>query len=221
MSKFSPLLTDLYELTMAQGYFYSNNNPKVVFDMFFRRAPYNGGFSIYAGLEDLLKTVLDMEFSNSDIKYLKSLNIFKKDFLIYLKKFKFSGDIYSVKEGSLVFPGEPIIRVHGNLIECQLLESFLLNIINFQTLIATKSARIYWASEKSTILEFGLRRSQGIDGALSASKAAFIGGTSGTSNTLAGKKYGIPVKGTMAHSWVMAFNNELESFDKYSALYPD
>jgi len=221
MKHHSALLTDLYELTMIQGYLHYNYNPRVVFDMFFRRQPFNGGFTIFAGLEDLLKGLKGLSFLKDDLEYLAGLKIFSQDFLDYLANFRFKGDIYSVDEGLPVFPDEPLIRVHASLIEAQLIESYLLNVINFQTLIATKTARIYLASGKGTILEFGLRRAQGLDGALSASRAAFIGGAAATSNTMAGKIFGIPVKGTMAHSWVMSFENELEAFEKYAEVYPD
>lgn len=219
--KVSALLTDLYELTMMQGYFMKDCNPRVVFDMFFRTHPFNSGFSIFAGLEDMLKALENFSFSEDDIEYLSSLNLFHDSFLDYLRTFQFSGDIYSMSEGSVIFPGEPLLRVHSRLIEAQLIESMLLNTLNFQSLVATKAARIYHASEGGKVLEFGLRRAQGWDGALSATRAAYIGGALATSNTLGGKKYGIPVSGTMAHSWVMAFKSELESFEKFAELYPD
>jgi len=217
----SALLTDLYELTMIQGYYLQENNPDVVFEMFFRRNPFSGGYSIFAGLDDLLRRLTELSFSESDITYLRGTGMFKEDFLAFLAGFKFTGDLYSVDEGAVVFPSEPLISVKSNLIEAQLIESMLLNIINFQTLIATKSSRIYTASGRAKIMEFGLRRAQGIDGALSASRAAYIGGVSATSNTYAGKTFGIPVAGTMAHSWVMAFESELEAFRKYAELYKD
>ncbi len=217
----SLLHTDFYELTMMQGYFLKKNNPHVVFDMFFRRQPFDGGYSIFAGLEDLIDFIEQGTFSDDDIKYLKSLDFFEESFLDELKNFHFSGDVYAMEEGSVVFPGEPLIRVHGTLMEAQLLESLLLNIINFQTLIATKTSRIVHAAKGGKVLEFGLRRAHGPDGALSAARAAYIGGASATSNTLAGKLLAIPVKGTMAHSWVMAFASEEESFDYYAELYPD
>ena len=217
---YSGLLTDLYELTMIQGYFLKKRNPRVVFDMFYRTQPFTSGFSIFAGLEDLLKTVEQYSFSEDDVSYLRGLGYFKEEFLEYLQDFRFRGDIYSMDEGQVVFPSEPLLRVHGNLIEAQIIESALLNIINFQSLIATKAARIYLASREGKVLEFGLRRAQGTDGALSAARAAFIGGAVATSNTLAGKIYDIPVSGTMAHSWVMAFSTELESFHKFAELYP-
>ncbi|MCD6123362.1 MAG: nicotinate phosphoribosyltransferase [Spirochaetales bacterium] len=215
------LLTDLYELTMMQGYHKYNLNPEVVFDMFFRRQPFRGGFSVFAGLEDVVRGITELKFYKDDIEYLAGLKLFKDDFLHYLEDFKFNGDVYAMNEGSIVFPNEPLLRIHSSLIEAQLIESFVLNTINFQTLIATKAARVYLASREGVVLEFGLRRAHGINGALAASRAAFIGGAAATSNTLAGKIYDIPVKGTMAHSWVMAFCNEYEAFKKYGDTYPD
>ena len=217
----SALLTDLYELTMMQGYFYKQNNPDVVFEMFFRRNPFQGGYSIFAGLEDLLRRVEELSFSPDDIEYLRSTGIFRESFLNYLKDFRFTGDLYSFDEGTVAFPSEPLITVKANLMEAQLIESMLLNIINYQTLVATKASRIHIASGHASIMEFGLRRAQGIDGALSASRAAYIGGAAATSNTYAGKKFGIPVTGTMAHSWIMSFESELEAFRKYAELYPE
>ena len=209
------LLTDLYQFTMMQGYFYNKRNLNVVFDYFFRRQPFDGGYVIFAGLETLIDFILNFRFTDEDIGYLSSLNLFKKDFLNYLKTFKFKIDLFSVQEGEIVFPNQPLIRVHGNIIEVQLLESIILNIINFQSLIATKTSRIVEAAKGRGILEFGLRRAQGIDGAISATRASFIGGIIGSSNVLTGKLFNIPPKGTMAHSWVMTFDNELESFEKY------
>ena len=217
----SALLTDLYELTMMQGYYHYDLNPRVVFDMFFRKQPFQGGFSVFAGLEEVLTLLRDLHFSDEDIDYLSGLGLFSEGFLEYLRNFRFQGDIYAVPEGTVVFPQEPLIRIHGTLIECQLIESLLLNIVNFQTLIATKTARIYLAAHGGKVLEFGLRRAQGIDGALSASRAAYIGGAAATSNTLAGERYRIPVSGTMAHSWVMAFGDEEEAFERFAELYPD
>ncbi|TVR34942.1 MAG: nicotinate phosphoribosyltransferase [Spirochaetaceae bacterium] len=217
----SALLTDLYELTMVQGYHHYELNPQVVFDMFFRRQPFQGGFSVFAGLQELIDTLEGLRFSSQDIEYLRGLGTFTDRFLTFLADFRFTGDLYAVPEGTVVFPQEPLVRVHSSLIEAQLIESLLLNILNFQTLIATKAARIYLASNKGKVLEFGLRRAQGIDGAMSASRAAFIGGAAATSNTLAGKRYGIPVSGTMAHSWVMAFQTEREAFERFAELYPD
>jgi nicotinate phosphoribosyltransferase len=215
------LLTDFYELSMMQGYFSQHENPSVVFDMFFRRQPFGGGFSIFAGLDSALRHISSLSFSEDDLAYLESLGVFHREFLDLLSRFKFRGDLWAMEEGTLAFPGEPLVRVHGSLIEAQLVESALLAILNFQTLIATKTARIRLAANEGSIVEFGLRRAQGVDGALSASRAAFIGGAAATSNTLAGKLYGIPVRGTMAHSWVMAFSSERESFEKYAETYPD
>ncbi|MEX2445678.1 MAG: nicotinate phosphoribosyltransferase [Alkalispirochaeta sp.] len=215
------LLTDLYELTMMQGYFRYNMHHHAVFDMFFRRQPFGGGFSVFAGLDVLLETIQTLRFTGDDIDYLRGLGLFDEEFLSYLREFRFSGDVWAAPEGTLVFPQEPLIRVHTTILEAQLIESLLLNTINFQTLVATKTARIYLAAEGGSIAEFGLRRAQGFDGALSASRAAYIGGASSTSNTLAGKRFGIPVTGTMAHSWVMAFSSEYESFEHYAKLYPD
>lgn len=216
----SALFTDFYELTMAQGYWKNDMNQQVVFDMFFRRQPFKGGFSVFAGLDTLLEAITDFTFSADDIAYLKAQDMFEQGFLDYLKDFRFSGDIYAFEEGSVIFPQEPIIRIHANLIEAQIVEGLVLNHINFQSLIATKTARAWLASKKGSIMEFGLRRAQGNDGAMSATRAAFIGGAAGTSNTLAGKCYGIPVMGTMAHAWIMAYPSELDAFRAYAALYP-
>jgi nicotinate phosphoribosyltransferase len=206
---------------MAQGYYKYEMNNHGVFDMFFRRQPFGGGFSVFTGLEDLLEFLMNFRFSPEDLEYLEGLGYFEQTFLDYLESFHFTGDVYAVPEGTLVFPMEPLVRIHGTLIETQIIESMLLNILNFETLIATKSARIYLASNKGTILEFGLRRAQGPDGAMSASRAAYIGGASATSNTLAGRVYGIPVAGTMAHSWILAFDTEEEAFHRYAELYPN
>lgn len=217
----SALLTDLYELTMMQGYLKYDMNPRVVFDMFFRKQPFDGGFSVFAGLHDLLESLDGFRFSEGDLRYLEGLGMFHDWFLDYLSSFTFKGDIYSMDEGTLIFPEEPLLRVHATLVEAQLIESMLLNTLNFQSLIATKAARVYVASDYGRVLEFGLRRAQGRDGALSAARAAYIGGASATSNTLAGRLYGIPVAGTMAHSWIMAFGNEEEAFRRFADLYPD
>ena len=217
----SALFTDFYELTMAQGYWKDNMNQKVVFDMFFRKNPFNGGFSVLAGNETLMDYILNFRFSEQDISYLAEQNIFEQGFLDYLKDFKFTGDLYTMDEGTVVFPQEPIVRIHANLIEAQILEGLILNQINFQSLIATKTARIWLASKKAPIMEFGLRRAQGYDGAMSATRAAYIGGAAGTSNTLAGKIFGIPVMGTMAHSWIMSHSSELEAFREYAKIYPE
>jgi nicotinate phosphoribosyltransferase len=206
---------------MAQGYWLQNTARRAVFEMFYRRQPFGGGYAIFAGLETLLEKLQSFSFSADDISYLETLGVFEKAFLDYLLSFRFSGSLWAMDEGTIVFPNEPLIRVDGELIECQIIEGMLLNTINFQSLIATKTARVWLASGKGSVMEFGLRRAQGPDGALSASRAAFIGGAAGTSNVLAGKEYGIPVLGTMAHSWVMAFPGEDEAFRAYAELYPD
>jgi nicotinate phosphoribosyltransferase len=215
------MLTDFYELTMMHGYYFAHPDEDAVFDMFFRRQPFDGGFTVFAGLDPLVDAIVDLRFTTEDIDYLDSLGSFKQEFLQYLRDFRFKGDVFAIEEGSIVFPNEPLVRVHGKLLQAQLVESMVLNFINYQSLIATKTARIVIAANGGSLLEFGLRRAHGIDGAVSATRAAYIGGASATSNVLAGKKYGIPVSGTMAHSWVMSFDSELEAFEKYAEIYPD
>ena len=215
------LLTDYYELSMMQGYYYKNPEEEAVFDMFFRRQPFGSGFTLFAGLDPLLDAITDLYFGPEDIAYLRSLGAFRQEFLEYLADFRFKGNVYAQEEGRVVFPNEPLIRVQGKLIHAQLLESLILNFINFQSLIATKAARIVIAAQQRPVLEFGLRRAHGADGALSAARAAFIGGVTATSNVLAGKRFNIPVSGTMAHSWVMSFDSELEAFQEYAKTYPD
>ncbi len=215
------LFTDFYELTMAQGYWKSGRNGRAVFDYFFRRNPFGGGYSVFAGLETFLRGLEDFRFDEEDLAWLEGLGYFDKGFLDYLGKLSFGGDIWAVPEGSIVFPQEPLVRVHADLIQAQLIEGFLLNTLNFQSLIATKAARVWRASNFGSVMEFGLRRAQGIDGALSASRAAFLGGASSTSNSLAGRLLGIPVSGTMAHSWVMSFPREADAFERYAELYPN
>ena len=216
----SALLTDFYSLTMAHGYWKSGMNNRAVFEMVFRRQPFGGGFSVFAGLGTLVEKLQSFSFSTDDIRYLKELGIFEEAFLVYLKAFRFSGSLWAMDEGTAVFPNEPLLRIEGGLIECQIIEGMLLNTINFQTLIATKTARVWLASGNGSIMEFGLRRAQGPDGAMSASRAAYIGGAIGTSNVLAAKEYNIPVLGTMAHSWIMAWPSEEEAFRAYADLYP-
>jgi nicotinate phosphoribosyltransferase len=206
---------------MAQGYWKKKMNNRAVFEMFFRSQPFGGGFSVFAGLGTLLEKLASFRFSPDDLAYLAGLGVFEDGFLDYLKGFRFSSSLWAMEEGTIVFPNEPLIRVDGGLVECQLVEGMLLNTINFQSLIATKAARVWLASGKGAVLEFGLRRAQGPDGGVSASRAAFIGGVAGTSNVLAGKKFGIPVFGTMAHSWVMAWPSEEEAFRAYAEIYPD
>lgn len=222
------LLTDLYQLTMAYGYWKNGIAEKeAVFNLFFRKNPFKSGYTIACGLEYAIDYIKNLKFDQSDIDYLATLTgndkkpLFEKEFLTYLQNLKFNCDIDAIEEGTIVFPHQPLIRVKGPLVLCQLIETPLLNIINFQTLIATKSARICFATKGESVLEFGLRRAQGIDGGLSASRAAFIGGCDATSNVLAGKLFNIPVKGTHAHSWVMSFDTELESFEKYAEAMPN
>jgi nicotinate phosphoribosyltransferase len=217
----SALFTDFYELTMAQGYWKAGDRRRSVFDVFFRRQPFGGGYSIAAGLASLLEALENLRFSAEDIAWLESLEMFDRGFLDYLAAFRFSGEVWAVPEGSVIFPQEPILRIGADLIEAQLVEGLVLNYLNFQSLVATKAARVWRSSGYGRILEFGLRRAQGIDGAESASRAAYIGGAESTSNALAGRLFGIPVSGTMAHSWVMTFPSELEAFEAYAANYPD
>lgn len=214
------LYTDLYELTMAQGYFLSNRHEqKATFDYFFRKLPFGNGYVIFAGLGDLLELIQDFRFHEDDLEYLKTQG-FKTDFLDYLRHFRFSGTIHSVKEGEVVFPNEPIVRVEGTILEAQILETALLNTLNFASLIATKASRLVQVAEGKPVVDFGLRRSQGLGG-LQASKSAIIGGLQGTSNVLAGKLYDISISGTMAHSWIQSFEDELTAFRTYAKYYPD
>lgn len=222
------LLTDLYQLTMAYGYWKSGAAEKqAVFNLFFRKNPFDGGFAIACGLEHVIDYLDRFRFDESDLDYLRSLTgnddkpLFEEEFLEHLRELKFSCDVDAIPEGTAVFPSEPLVRVIGPLIQCQLLETPLLNLINFQTLIATKSARICMATQGEPVLEFGLRRAQGIDGGLAASRAAYAGGCVGTSNVLAGKLFGIPIKGTHAHSWIMTFDDELEAFEAYAEAMPN
>jgi len=221
MNSTSALFTDFYSLTMAQGYWKKEKRERAVFEMFFRSQPFNGGYSIFAGLGTLLEKIINLSFSDDDIAYLKSLNIFENDFIDYLKTFRFNGTLWAMDEGTVVFPHEPLLRVEGSLIECQIIESLILNTVNFQTLIATKACRVWLACGKGQVMEFGLRRAQGPDGAVSATRAAFIGGACGTSSTIAGKIFNIPIMGTMAHSWITSFDSEEEAFDAYASIYPD
>ena len=213
------LLTDFYELTMMQGYFKNNTNDTVVFDAFYRTNPYGSGYAICAGLEQVIEYIKDLHFDQDDIEYLRSLNIFDEDFLKYLSNFKFSGDIYAVPEGTVVFPMEPLVKVVAPIMEAQLIETAILNIINHQSLIATKSSRVNYAAQGEPVMEFGLRRAQGPDAGTLGARAAIIGGCIGTSNVLCAKKYNVPALGTHAHSWIMSFEDELTAFRKYAELY--
>lgn len=222
------LLTDFYQLTMAYGYWQADlHEHEAVFYHSFRKTPFRGGYAICAGLGTFIDYLDLFHFSKHDIDYLAGLKdakghtLFSQPFLDYLSQLKFSCDIDAIEEGSVVFPHEPLLRITGPLLQCQLLESILLNIINFQTLIATSAARIVQAARYEPVFEFGLRRAQGFDGALMASRAAYIGGCLATSNVLAGKLFDIPVRGTHAHSWVLCFESELEAFRAFAKTFPD
>ena len=215
------LLTDLYELTMMQGYFkHKDRNETVIFDAFFRNNPMDSGYSIMAGLEQVIQYIKELKFEQQDIDYLASLCIFQQDFLDYLKDFKFTGDIYAIPEGSIMFPREPMIKVIAPIMQAQLVETAILNIINHQSLIATKTSRVCFAARGDGIMEFGLRRAQGPDAGTYGARAAMIGGCVGTSNVLAGQLFDVPVKGTHAHSWIMSFPDEYTAFKTYADMYP-
>ena len=215
------LLTDLYELTMMQGYFREKDaNETVIFDAVYRTNPDGNAFSICAGLEQVIDYVKNLHFDDADIEYLRGLGIFDEDFLEYLHNFKFSGNIYAIPEGTVVFPREPLVKVIAPIMEAQLVETAILNIINHQSLIATKTSRIVFAARGDGIMEFGLRRAQGADAGTYGARAAMIAGCIGTSNVLAGKLFDVPVKGTHAHSWIMSFPDELTAFRAYAKLYP-
>lgn len=214
------LLTDFYELTMMQGYFNNDNNDTVVFDVFYRSNPSGGGYSICAGLEQVIDYIKNLRFKEDDIEYLRSLKIFDENFLSYLKDFRFTGDIYAIPEGTVVFPMEPLMKVIAPIMEAQLIETAILNIINHQSLIATKASRVVYAAQGKPVMEFGLRRAQGPDAGTLGARAAVIGGCIGTSNVLSAKLYDMPALGTHAHSWIMSFDDELTAFRKYAQLYP-
>ena len=215
------LLTDFYELTMMQGYYEEKQNETVIFDVFFRQNPCGNGYSVCAGLEQVIDYVKNLNFTYEDVDYLRSLHIFSEDFLHYLSGFHFSGDIYAIPEGTVVFPKEPLLKVIAPIMEAQLVETAILNIINHQSLIATKTSRIVFAADGDGIMEFGLRRAQGPDAGLYGARAAMIGGCVGTSNVLAGQLFDVPVMGTHAHSWIMSFKDEYTAFKNYAKMYPD
>lgn len=222
------MLTDLYQLTMANGYWkHGKAEQSAVFHLFFRKSPFCGGYAIAAGLEPVIDLIRSFRFEADDVEFLSTVTgndeqpLFEPEFLQYLAELELTIDLDAIPEGTAVFPHEPLLRVRGPIIECQLLETALLNMINFQTLIATKAARVVSAANGDAVLEFGLRRAQGIDGALAASRAAYIGGCAATSNVLAGKRFGIPIKGTHAHSWVMSFDSEPEAFAAYAEAMPN
>ena len=227
----NPLFTDLYQLTMLAGYFkHGLLEKRATFDLYFRRAPFNGGYAVFAGLENALEYLEHLHFTDTHLEYLQSLKMFEPAFLEYLRGWKFKAKVTAIPEGRVVFPNEPLLTVTGALGEAQLVETALLNILNFQTLVATKAARCVHAANSShstsgytggTLIEFGARRAQGPNGALSAARAAFIGGAVGTSNVEAGQTFGMQVTGTHAHSWVEAFDSELEAFRAYANTFPD
>jgi nicotinate phosphoribosyltransferase len=222
------LLTDLYQLTMAYGYWkLGMADRQAVFTLAYRKQPFGSGFAIACGLHEAIDYLRQLRFDSSDVEYLGTLKgndgaaLFERGLLDYLRELRFTCDMDAIPEGTAVFPYEPLARVTGPLLQAQLVETPLLNMINFSTLIATKSARICLAAHGEPVLEFGLRRAQGIDGGITASRAAFVGGCSATSNLLAGKLFGIPVRGTHSHSWVMAFGDELEAFKAYARVMPN
>lgn len=220
-SKNLTLLTDLYELTMMQGYYDKQDNPTVIFDVFYRSNPFSSGYAIAAGLEQVIEYVKNLNFSYDDVDYLRSLHIFSEDFLQYLSGYHFTGSIYAIPEGSLIFPKEPILKVVAPIMEAQLVETAILNILNHQCLIATKSSRIVYAAGDTGVMEFGLRRAQGPDAGLYGARAAVIAGCVGTSCVLTGKLFDVPVMGTHAHSWIMSFPDEYTAFKTYAKLYPN
>lgn len=224
----SPLQTDLYQLTMAAAYWHAGTaDHESVFHLFFRRLPFHGGYAIAAGLEPALQWLEDFRFRTEELNYLASLRtrnghpLFRDDFLAYLGDLRLELDIDAIPEGSAVFAHEPLLRVQGKILHAQLAETALLNLLNFQTLVATKASRVCHAAGGTPVFEFGYRRAQGPDGGLTASRAAWIGGCEGTSNVLAGQRFGIPLRGTHAHSWVMSFDDEQEAFDRYAEAMPD
>lgn len=216
------MLTDFYELTMANGYFNSGMADKIVyFDMFFRKVPDNGGYAIMAGVEQLIEYINSLKFTDEDISYLRSKKIFSEEFLNYLRNFRFTCDVWAVPEGTPIFPNEPVVTVRGPVVQAQFIETMVLLTINHQSLIATKANRIVRAAQGRSVMEFGSRRAQGYDGAIYGARAAYIGGCVGTACTIAEREFGIPALGTMAHSWVQMFPSELEAFRAYANQYPD
>lgn len=214
------MMTDLYQLTMMYGYYKYNKNEKAVFDVFFRRTGFSTNYAVVAGLEQLISYINNLSFTNEDIDYLRDLNLFDEEFFDYLRSLKFTGEIYAMKEGTLAFPQEPIIRVKAPIMEAQLIETAMLNLINHQTLIATKASRVVYAANGDGILEFGLRRAQGPDAGIYGARAAIIGGCVATSNVMTGQLYNLPARGTHGHSWVMSFDSEIEAFRAYANIFP-
>ena len=219
MFNYTATYTDKYQLTMSQVYFLKGQREtRAVFDYFFRKLPFDGGYAIFAGLEDLLNALATLRFDEQDIYFLKEQG-YHPDFISYLEKFRFTGNLYSSAEGDLVFPLRPVLQIEANIIEAQIIETLILNMLNFQTLIATKASRMRQAAEKRVLIDFGLRRAQG-PGGYSASRASFIGGFDGTSNVLAGRDFGIPISGTMAHSFIESYDDELTAFTHFAEVQP-
>lgn len=207
------MMMDLYEMTMANGYFANQQKTqKVVFDVFYRKNPDQGGYAVFAGLEQVVEYAENLHFDSADMDYFRSLNLFSEEFLQYLKEFRFTGDIYAFPEGTVMYPNEPVITVVASLIDAQLIETAILTQVNHQSLIVTKTSRIVRAAQGRIVSDFGARRAHNIDAAVYGARAAYIGGASGTATVMAGQKFRIPVNGTMAHSWVMYFKDEYEAF---------
>ncbi len=222
MARNLSMVMDFYEMTMSNGYFNeADKNTRVVFDVFYRKNPDDGGFAIFAGLEQVTDYILNLHFEESDIDYLRKFGLFSEEFLQYLAEFKFSGDVYAFPEGTVMYPNEPIITVIAPLIDAQLVETALLLQVNHQSLIATKTRRIVHAAQGRSVSDFGARRAHNMDAAIYGARAAYIGGANSTATVLAGKMFGIPVGGTMAHSWIMFYRNEYDAFKRYAELYPD
>lgn len=215
------MLIDFYELTMANSYFYHHKNEEAVFDLFFRSVPDDGGYAVMAGLEQAIQYIQELKFDEKDIDYLRTKKLFDEGFLTYLLNFKFSCDVSAIKEGTPIFPNEPVMVVRGPIIECQLVETMLLLTINHQSLIATKTSRIVYAAKGRSVLEFGSRRAQGYDAANFGARAAYIAGVIGSANTMTDRDFKIPALGTMAHSFVQSFDNEYDAFLAYAKTYPD
>jgi len=214
------LLTDFYELTMMQGYYKNGTNETVIFDVFYRNNPSGSGYAVCAGLEQVIDYINNICFTDDDIVYLRSLGMFGEDFLEYLRGFRFTGDIYAVEEGTVVFPMEPLLKIIAPIMEAQLIETAILNIVNHQSLIATKASRVCYAAKGEPVMEFGLRRAQGPDAGVYGARAAVIGGCVGTSNVLTARMFDVPALGTHAHSWIMSFEDEISAFREYAKLYP-
>jgi nicotinate phosphoribosyltransferase len=213
-------LTDFYELTMCAGYFENQTLEPANFDLFIRRLPPNRSYFVFAGLEQILLFLKSMRFNEQQIAYLRKLG-FKEDFLEYLRNFKFTGEVWAVPEGTIVFPSEPLVRVTAPIIEAQIVETFLLNTVNLETMIATKASRVVTAARRRSVIEFGLRRTQGTDAGMKAARCSYLAGCGGTSNVLAGMRYGIPLFGTMAHSYVMFFDREIDAFRAFAKAFPE